>query len=45
MMTIGLLGGIVVPKLIVGADASKVTSCNVNTENIKVQAQLWFRNS
>ena len=41
---IGLLGGVVVPRLINSADASKVTSCDVNTQNIRVQSQLWFRN-
>lgn len=42
---IGILAGVVLPRLASKSTDSKAATCDVNKGNIEIQAQLWFRNS
>ncbi|MCH7729633.1 MAG: type II secretion system protein [Planctomycetes bacterium] len=41
---IGIVAGVVLPRLGEKSTDSKIAACDVNTGNIEVQSQLWLRN-
>ena len=41
---LGVLAGVMVSRTVESGDDAKVNSCQVNKQNIEIQAQLWFRN-
>jgi len=44
VVVLGIVAFIAVPRFGASASNAKAASCHVNTGNIEVQAELWFRN-
>ena len=41
---LGILGGLILPRLVGNSLETKRNACYVNVRNIEVQTELWYRN-